>query len=64
MKRNRLIIYPKDIQLVTGRSESYARKIIRAIKKSLGKKKNQFVTYKEFCEFSGLCLEDLEEHLR
>lgn len=64
MKGNRFVIYPKDIQLVTGRSESYARGIIRAIKKRLGKQKHQFVTYEEFCEFSGLSLQDLTEHLR
>jgi hypothetical protein len=63
MKRNRLVIYPKDIQLVTGRSESYARTILRTIKKRLGKDKHQFVTYQEFSEFSGLSLQELEEHL-
>jgi hypothetical protein len=37
MVRNKLIIYPKDIQLITGRSERYAQNIITAIKKRLGK---------------------------
>ena len=64
MKKNRLVIYPQDIQLVTGRSETYARKIIRAIKHKLGKEKHQFVTYDEFCEFSGLTKEGLREFLQ
>jgi hypothetical protein len=64
MKLNRLVIYPKDIQLVTGRSERYARKIIMTIKKRLGKQKHQFVTYDEFCEFAGLNVEDFEEYLK
>lgn len=64
MKRNRLVIYPKDIRLVTGRTESCAREIIRAIKKRLRKEKHQFVTDEEFCEFSGVSLQELEKHLR
>jgi hypothetical protein len=63
MKRTRCVIYVKDIQLLTGRSESYARTIIRTIKKSIGKHKHQFVTYEEFANFSGLSLQDLEERL-
>lgn len=64
MKRNRLVIYPKDIQRVTGRGLRYAQRIIRAIKKHLGKKKHQFVTCDEFCEFSGISREELEEYLK
>lgn len=64
MKRKPLVICVQDIQLITGRSESYARTILRAIKKSLGKRKHQFVTFKEFSEFSGISINDLEEHLR
>lgn len=64
MKRSRLVIYPKDIQVITGRSESYARRILRTIKQSLGKEKHQFVTYEEFCGFLGIRIEELEEYLR
>lgn len=63
MKRSRLVIYPKDIQRITGRSEAYAQRIIRTIKKKLGKQKHQFITYEEFCEFSGLDPRDLDEYL-
>lgn len=63
MKRNPLVIYPKDIQRITGKSESYARKIIRLIKKKVGKAKHQFVTFAEFCEFSGLSLDEVLQYL-
>lgn len=63
MKRNRFVIYAQDIQLITGRSERYAQRILRVIRKRLGKEKHQLVTYAEFCEFSGLSAEDLEEFL-
>ena len=54
MKLERLCIYPKDIMIITGKSERYSRKLLQEIKKQLGKKPNQFVTIKEFSEFSGL----------
>ena len=64
MKRNPFAIYPKDVQLITGRGEAYARRVISSIKKSLGKEKHQLVTYHEFCEFMGISAIDLEEYLR
>lgn len=63
MKRNRFIIYPKDIQLITGRSERYAQNIIAAIKKWRGKQKHQLVTFNEFCEFTGIDPQQLGAHL-
>ena len=64
MERHRLVIYAQDIQLITGRSERYAQRILTIIKKRLHKEKHQFVTYEEFCEFSGLSLEDLQKYLK
>lgn len=63
MKDHGLVIYPKDIQRVTGRGEGHARRILRMIKKKLGKERHQFVTYDEFCEFSGLRKEDIDKYL-
>ena len=64
MKRNRIVIYPKDVQLITGRGIRYAQRILRIIRKRVGKKEEQLVTIEEFCEFTGLRFEDFEEHLR
>ncbi len=64
MARTKVIIYPKDIQVITGRSERYAQNTLARIKKALGKPKHQLVTYQEFCEFMGISLEELCTHLR
>lgn len=55
----RLIIYPKDIQQITGRSERYGRDIIRQIKLQTNKKPFQLVTFKEFSEFMDIPLEEI-----
>lgn len=60
----RLCIYPKDIQIVTGRSERYGRNLIRKIKEAFSKKEHQFVTIDEFCTYTGLCSHTVKERLR
>lgn len=57
----RLCIYPKDIVIITGKSERYARKLLHELKQELGKKPNQFITIKEFSEFAGLNEEEINE---
>lgn len=59
MKLKRLCIYPKDIMIITGKSERYARKLLQSVKEQLGKDPNQFVTVKEFSTYSGLNEEDI-----
>ena len=54
MGAKRVCIYPKDVQLLMGRSGSYSRRIIRLIKEQNGKSKKQPVTIAEFCEYLGL----------
>jgi hypothetical protein len=51
---NRICIYPKDIQLITGKSERQARNIISQIKLKYNKEKHQAVTLEEFCHYMGL----------
>jgi hypothetical protein len=51
---NRICIYPKDIQLITGKSERQARNIISQIKLKYNKEKHQAVTLGEFCHYMGL----------
>lgn len=50
---SRICIYPKDVQMVTGKSERYGRTIIKAIKERLNKEAHQLVTIDEFCDFMG-----------
>ena len=59
----RLVIHPKDIQIVTGRTERYGRKVISRIKKSLNKTTDQYLTIEEFCTSTGLSLEDVKRQL-
>mgnify|MGYP003624156374 FL=1 len=49
----RICIYPKDVQVVTGKSERYGRTIIKTIKERLNKEAHQLVTIDEFCDFMG-----------
>ena len=52
--KKRICIYPSDVQLITGKSERYGRRIIKNIKDDLNKQKHQLVTIDEFCEYMGL----------
>jgi hypothetical protein len=58
-KYDRIVVYSQDIQRITGRSERYAQTVLKTIKKDLGKKKHQLITWQEFCAFGGLDLEDI-----
>jgi len=64
MKLERICIYPKDIQRITGKSERYGRKLLSEIKAHYKKKAHQFVTISEFCEYTGLNLEDISQYLQ
>ncbi len=54
MRIKRLIIYPKDIQRITGKSERYGRQMIRRIKDHLKKDDHHLVTIQEFADYTGL----------
>jgi hypothetical protein len=60
----RLCIYPKDIQIVTGRSERYGRNLIKKIKEAFSKQNHQLVTIEEFCTYTGLCSQSVKEKLK
>ncbi len=51
---NRLCIYPKDIQIITGKSDRYGRYLIKKIKEYFNKEQHQVVTIEEFCQYMGL----------
>lgn len=61
---DRLCVYPKDVQQVTGRSERYGRNLISRIKKKLLKESHQLVTIDEFCLYMGLEKESVLKHIR
>lgn len=51
---NRIVIYVKDIQNITGRSERTSQKMMTAMRKKYNKKRGDFITAEEFCNYTGL----------
>jgi archaellum biogenesis ATPase FlaH len=60
---NRIVIYAKDVMNITGRKERAARKLLARIKKKYKKKKGEFISIDEFCEFTSLKKESVREFL-
>lgn len=61
---NRLCIYPKDIMIITGRSDRYGRNLIKKIKDHFNKPQHQVVTVDEFCQYMGLQQDVVSRQLR
>lgn len=55
----RLMIYPKDVQAITGRSLSYSRMLLKGLRREMGKRKNELVTIQEFCAYANLNYEEV-----
>ena len=60
----RICIYPKDVQIVTGKSERWGRDVIKRIKKQFSKEEHQLVTVDEFCNYMGLDSISVKDLLR
>lgn len=60
----RVCIYPKDVQIVTGKSERWGRAVIKKIKTHLSKQSHQLVSIEEFCVYTGLSVQLVKEKLR
>ncbi len=63
MEFTRMVIYTKDIQRITGKSERYGRKILSKIKARNGKQKHQLVSLVELCDYMGLKVEEVARYL-
>ena len=57
MRTNRLCIYAKDISVITGKGIRSSQKMLREIKHTLKKQDHQYVSVKEFAEYTGIELE-------
>jgi len=55
----RVCIYPKDVQLITGKSYRQSVRLVRKIKEELHKGNNEFLTIDEFCNYSGIKYEQV-----
>jgi Ca2+-binding EF-hand superfamily protein len=53
----RIAIYPKDIMIITGKSERYSRELLRSIRNQLKKEKHQIITFDEFYSYMGIKLD-------
>ena len=54
-------MYPKDIMKYTGKGESDWRKLIEMMKIKYSKNEHQFISVEEFCEFTGLKIEQVKD---
>jgi len=64
MITKRICVYPKDIMLLTGRSERYARDLLRKIKKQLNKREHQLLTISEAAKYFGIEKKELNKVIR
>jgi hypothetical protein len=56
---HRVCIYPKDIQLITGKSYRQSTRLMKKIKNELDKPINEFLTIEEFCSYTGIKYEQV-----
>jgi len=59
----RIVVYAKDVENITGRRPRTARKLLEQVRKHFGKNKDQFVTVREFSQFTGIEEELIREFL-
>ncbi len=64
VKLNRVCIYAKDVQRITGKSEKSGQRLLNKIRKQLGKQNHQFITSEEFADYSGINVALVEEYLQ
>jgi hypothetical protein len=54
---------PKDVAMLTGKSEGHARRLVRAIKNKLNKSRNDMLSVEEFCSYTKLSPEEVSKAL-
>lgn len=52
--KKRICIYPKDVAIITGKTERYGRSLLNRIREQLNKEKHQVISIKEFSDYIGL----------
>ncbi|MEO8772664.1 MAG: hypothetical protein ABI402_21390 [Ferruginibacter sp.] len=62
-ENTRLIIFPKDVQRITGKSERWGRMLLIKIKSSINKSEHQFLSIEEFCTYTGLKIDQVQSLL-
>lgn len=59
----RLVIYPKDIQMITGKSYRQAVRILNHLKRILHKEQHQYITFEEFYTHYGIAPKNINNKL-
>jgi predicted RNA-binding protein YlqC (UPF0109 family) len=60
----RIVLYPRDVENLTGRKGRTARAILQKVREHFGKSKNAPVTVREFCRFMALDEAEVRENLQ
>lgn len=60
----RIIIYPKDIQLLTGKSYRHALDLNKEVRSYFKKQKHHLLTVYEFAQYTGVNPEIILTHLK
>jgi hypothetical protein len=59
----RVVVYPKDVQRLTGKSEKYSRMLLKRIRQCKAKQNYQFVSIEDFSEYTGLTVDLVKQYL-
>lgn len=59
----RLFIYPKDIQIITGKGERYSRSCYKKIKDHYKKEDHHLITVEELANYYGIIPDNLRNLL-
>jgi hypothetical protein len=59
----RIVLYPRDVENLTGRKGRTARVILQKVRLYFGKPKNAPVTVREFCIFMFLDEKDVRDQM-
>jgi hypothetical protein len=60
----RMVLYPRDIVLITGKSLRACQRLVVKIRLAYGKSGSGFVTVREFCSYCGFLEEEVMKYLR
>lgn len=63
MQLKRSCIYAKDVERITGRSPRSAERLLKKIRKALGKQDGMFITVEELAAYTGISVEVILRYL-
>jgi hypothetical protein len=63
MQPMRICMYAKDIQRITGKGESHARRLIKKIRDASGKDPGDQITVTDFCRYTKIREEEVRPFL-